>query len=66
MRLTGTIIHSHQLFKRLKRVHYLFIQFGINDRADKNNSPVSKMEEYLGKMVDECRAKGAIPVLDNS
>lgn len=42
---------------------YLFIQFGINDRADKNNSPVSKMEEYLGKMVDECRAKGVIPVL---
>ncbi len=39
---------------------YFIIQAGINDRSYSN---VDEMVEYLNKMIDECTAKGIIPVL---
>lgn len=51
------------VLQKAQQGDYFFVQFGINDRADKNNCPKEVMNEYLSKMVDECRAKGVIPVL---
>ena len=50
----------------LKAGNYIFIQFGINDRAadDARNAPaMTTFKEYIRLYVAEARAKGAIPVL---
>jgi lysophospholipase L1-like esterase len=51
--------------KLLSEVHpgdYIFIQFGINDRA----TPLDRFKQYCEQFVAEARAHGAIPVLVTS
>lgn len=50
----------------LKPGDFVFIQFGINDRADdeaRHTEPFTTFQDYLSSFVNESRAKGALPVL---
>ncbi|MBK8807060.1 MAG: rhamnogalacturonan acetylesterase [Bacteroidales bacterium] len=50
---------------QLKQGDYVFIQFGINDRAsdEARKAPYDVFKDYIRLYVKEARAKGAIPVL---
>lgn len=51
--------------KQLKAGDYVFIQFGINDRANQayRYAPKDTFNLYIKKYVADCKAKGAFPVL---
>jgi lysophospholipase L1-like esterase len=50
---------------QLQAGDYVFIQFGINDRAsdEERSAPYEVFKDYIRLYVSEARAKGAIPVL---
>ncbi|MCQ2191024.1 MAG: GDSL-type esterase/lipase family protein [Paludibacteraceae bacterium] len=51
--------------KQLKAGDFVFIQFGINDRATQayRYAPKDTFNAYIKKYVNDCKAKGAFPVL---
>lgn len=51
--------------KQLKAGDFVFIQFGINDRATQayRYAPKDTFNAYIKKYVNDCKAKGAYPVL---
>ncbi|HKX29828.1 MAG TPA: GDSL-type esterase/lipase family protein [Blastocatellia bacterium] len=57
------------ILNRIKPNDYLFIQWGINDRAadeGRHTDPFTTFEDYLALYVDAARQHGAIPVLITS
>lgn len=53
-----------KVLPEIQKGDYVFINFGINDRAkDDRACPAGQFEQYITKFVEDARSKGAYPML---
>jgi len=55
-----------KVYRLLREGDYVFLQFGHNDMKEREPDALDRYRANLGKMVDEIRDRGAVPVLVTS